>query len=766
MDCAPTCLKMIAKHYGKSYSLEYLRAQSYLTREGVSLLGASECAEKIGFRSLAVKVPVQKLIDDAPLPCILHWNQNHFVVLYKIIDSKFSILNSKFNIENSKFFIADPGHGLIKLDKETFLKSWQGANTEGIALLLEPTNEFYNSKLEIQNPKSSKGFRFLFTYLKPYKKYILQLFFSMIIGSMLSLIFPFLTQSLVDYGINHQNVGFVTLILISQLVLFAGSMAIEMIRSWLMLHMNSRINISIISDFLMKLMKLPISYFDTKLIGDIKQRIGDHQRIQSFMTGSTLSTIFSFVNLIVFTFVLGFYSGKILLIFALFSILSITWILLFLKKRKELDYTRFQRSSDNENVLFELITGMQEIKLNNCETPKRWGWERVQAKLFKLNIQSLALGQYQQIGSQVFNQLKNILISYISAREVMSGNMTLGMMMSVSYIIGQMNSPIEQILGFIQSAQDAKISLDRLGEIHNKENEEQILDFGNENQILDCGLQILDSNSSNYEEQFKIQHQKSKINNSTSIIQNSKSIILENVSYQYQGQHSPFVLKNINLTIPQGKVTAIVGTSGSGKTTLLKLLLKFYDPVSGKISLGKTDLKDISPAWLRSKCGTVMQEGYVFSDTIANNISVSDEKTNQDKLRNAVKVANIKEFIDELPLNYNTKIGNAGSGISAGQKQRLLIARAVYKNPDYLFFDEATSALDANNEKVIMENLDEFFKGKTVVVIAHRLSTVKNADQIVVLEHGKIAEIGTHATLVASKGKYFELVKNQLELGN
>lgn len=725
MDCAPTCLKMIAKHYGKTYSLEFLRNQSYLTREGVSLLGASECAEKIGFRTLAVKVPVQKLIDDAPLPCILHWNQNHFVTLYKV--------------KGTTFYIADPAHGLIKLDKESFLKSWQGTNNEGIALLIEPTEEFYNptKNKEGQENNSKKGFRFLFTYLKPYKKFILQLFFSMIIGSMLSLIFPFLTQSLVDYGINHQNVGFVTLILISQLVLFAGSMAIEMIRSWLMLHMNSRINISIISDFLIKLMKLPISYFDTKLIGDIKQRIGDHQRIQSFMTGTTLSTIFSFVNLVIFTFVLGFYSMKILSVFFLFSVLGIVWIFLFLRKRKELDYKRFQRSSDNENVMYELITGMQEIKLNNCETPKRWGWERVQAKLFKLNIESLALGQYQQIGSQVFNQLKNIFISFISAREVMSGNMTLGMMMSVSYIIGQMNSPIEQILGFIQSAQDAKISLDRLGEIHNKENEEALI----------------------------IANDELSITNEINKLEKS-DLVLENVSYQYQGQHSPYVLKDINLTIPQGKVTAIVGTSGSGKTTLLKLLLKFYEPVKGSISIGKTNLNDISPAWLRSKCGTVMQEGFVFSDTIANNISVSDEKINQDKLRHAVKVANIKEFIDELPLNYNTKIGNAGSGISAGQKQRLLIARAVYKNPDYLFFDEATSALDANNEKVIMENLNEFFNGKTVVVIAHRLSTVKNADQIVVLEHGEIAEIGTHQTLVANKGKYYELVKNQLELGN
>ena len=500
-----------------------------------------------------------------------------------------------------------------------------------------------------------------------------------------------------------------------------------------MLHMNSRINISIISDFLIKLMKLPINYFDTKLIGDIKQRIGDHQRIQDFLTGTTLSTLFSFVNLIIFAFVLGVYSAKILIVFVLFRVVGIVWIFLFLRKRKELDYKRFQRMSANENVLLELITGMQEIKLNNCETSKRWGWERIQAKVFKLNIQSLALAQYQQIGSQVYNQFKNIFISYISAREVMSGSMTLGMMMSVSYIIGQMNSPIGQILGFIQSAQDAKISLDRLGEIHNKKNEEQSI-FNEELRITNTG--------------------------------SDTDLILQNVSYQYQGPHSPFVLKDINLTIPEGKVTAIVGTSGSGKTTLMKLLLKFYEPVSGTISVGKKDLKDISASWLRSKCGTVMQEGFVFSDTIADNISVSDVKTDQDKLRHAVMVANIKEFIEELPLSYNTKIGNAGNGISAGQKQRLLIARAVYINPDYLFFDEATSALDANNEKVIMGNLSEFFKGKTVVVIAHRLSTVKNANQIVVLEHGQIVETGNHETLVAQRGKYYELARNQLELGN
>lgn len=719
MDCGPTCLRMVAKHYGKNYSLEYLREQSHITREGVSLLGISEAAEKIGFRTLAAKITFAQLDEEATLPCILHWNQKHFVVLPP--------QNYDRKKKKDKILVADPGHGMVKVDRETFLRSWMGEGKEGIVLMLEPTEQFY---LEKEEQAERTGFKFLFSYLRPYRKYVFQLFLSILIASVFSLVGPFLTQGLVDYGINHQNLGFVYLVLISQLVVFAGSTAIEMIRSWIMLHMNSRINISIISDFLIKLMKLPIRFFDTKMIGDIHQRIGDHSRIQSFLTGTTLSTLFSFVNLFVFTIVLATYSLKILLVFTLFSVASIAWIVFFLKKRKELDYKRFQRMSDNENVLFELITGMQEIKLNNCETPKRWEWEKVQARLYKISVQGLALGQYQQVGSVFFNQLKNILISYISAREVMSGNMSLGMMLSVSYIIGQMNSPLDQLLGFVQAAQDAKISLDRLGEIHNREEEES---DEREQQVPDG---------------------------------KSESIYLDNVSFQYGGSQSPYVLKNINLEIPQGKVTAIVGSSGSGKTTLLKLLLQFYDPTSGRLLIGNKELSQVSPKWWRSQCGTVMQDGFIFSDTIARNISVSDDRLDMQKINRAVEVANIKEFIDDLPLGFKTKIGNSGNGISAGQKQRMQIARAVYKDPQYLFFDEATSALDANNERVIMENLDRFFIGKTVVVIAHRLSTVKNADQIVVLEKGEMVETGTHNELTALRGRYYELVKNQLELGS
>lgn len=737
MDCGPTCLRMIAKHYGRNYSLEYLRSRSYLTRQGVSLLGISEAAEGIGFRTLAVKVTVDKLIKDAPLPCILHWNQNHFVVLYKV--------------KNRRFYIADPGADLFALDETAFLKNWLGAETEGIAMLLEPTADFYRHATE--EKKQRKGFAFLLQYLRPYKSYVGQLFLSMLAGSAVALIFPFLTQSLVDNGIARQNLDLVYMILFAQLALFAGSITIELIRSWLMLHMNSRINITIISDFLIKLMRLPIHFFDSKLTGDIRQRISDHNRIQAFLTGSALSTLFSLINLVIFSIVLGAYSLRILLVFAAFSAAGVMWIAFFLKKRKEFDYIRFQRMGDNENALVELIMGMQEIKLNNSETLRRWRWERIQAKLFRLNIKSLALGQYQQVGASFFNQLKNILITYLSAREVMKGNMSLGMMMSISYIVGQLNGPVQALLGFIQTAQDARISLDRLSEIHNREDEEtdqhrqslSLLSIGQSGEIRHGAFvgDTLDISSSGPE---------------------AGSIVLDKVSYQYQGPQSAYVLKDVSLCIPRGKVTAIVGMSGSGKTTLMKLLLQFYEPVEGRILVGGSNLRDLSPGWWRSRCGTVLQDGYIFNDTIAGNIAVSDEQPDHRRLKFAVNTANLDDLIKGLPMGYHTKLGLNGNGISAGQTQRVLIARAVYKNPDYLFFDEATSSLDANNEKVIMENLQEFYKGKTVVVIAHRLSTVKNADQIVVLQKGRVVETGTHESLVQERGSYFELVKNQLEL--
>jgi len=718
MDCGPTCLRMIAKHYGKIYSLEYLRQNSFLTREGVSLLGISDAAETIGMRSLSVRMAYDKLEDEVPLPCIAHWKQNHFIVVYKI--------------KKDKLHIADPAHGLLKYSKEEFLKGWisttHNGKDEGVLLLLEPTPDFHQSEDEPRRDKT--GFKFLFSYLLSYKKFILQLFLGMLLGSMLQLIFPFLTQSLVDFGINNQNIGFVYTILLAQLMLFFSRASVDLIRSWILLHIGTRINISIISDFLIKLMKLPMSFFDTKMIGDILQRIGDHRRIETFLTSTTLNSLFSLVNLVIFGIVLVLYSSEIFIVFLVGSIIYILWILIFLKKRKELDYKRFSQLSDNQSNLIQLITGMQEIKLNSAEKHKRWEWEHIRARLFKISLKSLAVNQLQQAGTLFINEFKNIIISFLAAKEVIDGNMTLGMMMAVQYIIGQLNAPINQLLGLIDAAQDAKISLERLGEIHNKEEEEN-------------------------PDEEKI-----------TTFPDNKSLYVNNLDFQYEGPHSELVLNNLTMQVPQGKVTAIVGMSGSGKTTLLKLLLKFYPPVNGEIRLGEGNLANFSNRVWRQKCGVVMQDGYIFPDTIAKNITLGFERIEKDKLLHAVKVANIQEFIETLPLGYNTKIGGDGHGLSQGQRQRILIARAVYKEPEYLFFDEATNALDANNERIIMENLEEFFEGKTVIIIAHRLSTVKKADQIVVLEKGQIVESGTHKELTRLRGIYYNLVKNQLELGN
>ncbi|NUM81385.1 peptidase domain-containing ABC transporter, partial [bacterium] len=685
---------------------------------GVSLLGISDAAETIGMRTISAKVSYQKLDEEVPFPCIVHWNQQHFVVVYEI--------------KKNKVYVADPGHGILTYTKSEFLNSWlstkHNGTDEGIVLMLEPAPDFYLKEDESKINKAN--FRFFIEYLRPHKKLIAQIFVSMATGTLLSLIFPFLTQSIVDFGINNQNIEFVYTILIAQVMLFIGQTAVEFIRSWIFLHIGSRINISIISDFLIKLMKLSVSFFDAKMIGDILQRIGDNQRVQNFLTSTTLSTLFSMLNLVIFGFVLALYSFPVFLIFMIGSIISTTWIFVFMKKRRELDYKRFGQLSVNQSRLIQLITGMQEIKLNGCEKQKRWEWETIQAQLFKVNMKALALNQYQEGGTLFINQFKNIMISFLSAKEVIDGNITLGMMMAIQYIIGQLNSPISQLISFFQAAQDAKISLERMGEIHDKDDEEDL----NEEKLA--------------------------------LLPEFKSLFINNVTFQYEGPHSDVVLKNLTMKIPEGKITAIVGSSGSGKTTLLKLLLKFYPPVSGEIRLGEIDIQHISNRAWREKCGVVMQDGFIFSDTIAKNIALSDNSIDRNRLMQAVRVSNIQEFVESLPLGYNTKIGSDGHGLSQGQRQRLLIARAVYKNPEYIFFDEATSALDANNEKTIMENLNEFFKSKTVVVIAHRLSTVKNADQIVVLDKGQIIEHGNHNELTDLKGSYYHLVKNQLELGN
>lgn len=713
MDCGPTCLRMVAKHFGRNFKVQTLRQLCEINREGVSLLGISDASEKIGFRSLGAKLTIENL-KEAELPCILHWRQNHFVVLYKI--------------KKGKYYIADPGSGLVTLTETEFAKNWLAdtTNGEGIALLLSPTPYFY----EQEDEKGTEiSWSFLLRYLVTYRQLVIQLLFGLGIGTLLQLVAPFLTQSVVDIGINTRNLNFVYIVIIAQAALIIGRVSVEFIRSWILLHISTRVNISILTDFLIKLMKLPMSFFDTKMTGDIMQRMSDQRRIETFLTGSTLSTLFSMFNLVVFSVVLAYYNIAIFFVYVVSSVLYMGWIFAFLKRRRDLNYKSFEISSKNQSSIVQLVSGMQEIKLNNCEQQKRWEWEHLQARLFKFNVKNLALSQYQQGGSTFINESTNLLITFLSAKAVIDGQLSLGGMIAVQYIIGQLNGPIQQFLGFIQGFQDAKISLERLNEIHEMDDEEPI----------------------------------DKEYNHT--LPQNRGLSLNNLTFRYPGAGNDAVLENINLEIPQGKTTAIVGMSGSGKTTILKLLLRFYEPEKGDIKIGGQSLSNIGFKTWRSHCGVVMQDGFIFSDSIERNISVGDDYPDKDKLSHAIHVANIQDFIDGLPLGLKTKIGAEGNGISQGQRQRLLIARAVYKNPEYILFDEATNALDANNERVIMDNMKEFFTGRTVVIVAHRLSTVSHADNIILLDRGRIVEQGTHLELTALKGDYYKLVKNQLELG-
>lgn len=726
-DCGPSCLAMIVKHYGGSFNINSIRTDCALNREGVSLLGISKAAEELGFKSVGGRLNFSSLASEALLPCIVHWSQNHFVVVYKVKNQKKG---------DCTIYVADPGKGLVSYTKEEFCEHWVSTKTngeeKGIVLLLEPTNQFYTQN-DTETVLTQSRMAFLWSYLKKYKRFFTQLILGLLLGSLLQLIFPFLTQAVVDTGIGGKDIGFVWLVLMAEMMLLFSRTAIEFIRSKILLHISTRINISLISDFFIKLMKLPMNFFDTKQMGDLLQRIEDHRRVEQFLTSSSLSLLFSFFTFLVFGVVLVFYNLGVFAVFLFGTLLYAGWIVLFLEKRRLLDYKFFEQAGRNRNVTYQLIDGMQEIKLQGCEQRKRWEWEDVQADLFKVNLQALNLQQVQQAGSITINEVKNILITVLAATSVIQGNMTLGMMLAVQYIIGQLNSPVEQLIHFVYSWQDVSISLDRMNEIHTETNEENA-----------------ERTRSSYTEESTDGH----------------SLAIKDLSFKYNIYSSKNILSDINLLIPNGKVTAIVGASGSGKTTLIKLLLGFYEPLSGSIQIGSANLSECNLGWWRSQCGAVMQEGYLFSDTIAKNIAISDDDPNIERIRHAARVANIADYVEALPLAYNTMIGQDGQGISQGQRQRILIARVIYKNPMFVFLDEATNALDANNEQAITDNLLDFYKGKTVIVVAHRLSTVRNADQIVVLNEGKIVELGTHEELIGKRGNYYGLIKNQLELGN
>lgn len=721
MMCGITCLQMVCKHFGREVSLRTLSKLCVATSEGVSMLGVNEAANKLGLRTMCARTDFDTL-SKATLPCVLHWNQNHFVVLYKVRKGRI-------------FYVADPGKGLVKYNLEEFGKHWVSTASQGeekgIAMFLEPTLEFYSHKVDNEEEDGSpRSFQFLFGYIKQYRKYFGQIVLGLLVGSLLQLILPFLTQSIVDVGIKNQNIGFIWLILLGQLMLTISRTAIDFIRRWLLLHISLRINISLVSDFFIKLLKLPMSFFDTKLMGDLMQRMGDHSRVNSFLTQQTLSIVFSLFTFVVFSIVLLSYNWLIFAIFMLGSLLYGGWLALFLRRRKVLDYELFEQQAINNNKTYEFITSMQEIKLQDCEQRRRWEWEDVQADLFGVQMKSLKLQQTQEAGSIFINELKNIVITVVAATAVIHGQLTLGMMLAVQYIIGQLNSPVEQLMSFFYSVQDVRISLERINEIHRMDDEN--------------GKQGLE----------------------TSVKEEDKGIDLENVNFKYDPHALKTIIDNVSLTIPKGKVTAIVGASGSGKTTLIKLMLGYYPVLGGQINIGGTDVNTLNKKWWRRQCGVVMQDGVIFSESIARNIAVDDKEIDKQRLQTAAEIACIHDYVMGLPLKYNTKIGRDGVGLSQGQKQRILIARAVYKNPNYIFLDEATNSLDANNERMIVEHLDEFYKGKTVVIVAHRLSTVKNADQIVVLDKGKVVEIGNHEELTAKRGAYYNLVKNQLELGN
>lgn len=716
MQCGAACLLMVCRYYGIRASLSEIDSLCVPTKEGMSLLGIKESALSLGFECKAMKAPLAAL-SQLNHPCILHWNQNHYVVLFKI--SK----NGK------RYTVADPGKGVVKYSEKEFREHWIGNQDNGMEVgivmeLIPKEGMTYKATVSTQS-----SWRFLMRYLRQHKKPLLVIVAGLLAGCVLQLIMPFLTQAIVDIGIKNQDIHFIWLVLLGEFMIVAGRTVTDFIRRWLLLHVSMRINLSLVSDFFIKLLKLPMSFFDTKLMGDLLQRIGDHSRVQNFLTGQLLNIIFTLLSFVVFGIVLCVYNVYIFAIFAAGSLIYGFWIASFLKRRKVLDYELFEKEAINQNKTYQFVTTMQEIKLQDCERRRRWEWEDTQADLFVIQMKSLKLQQTQEAGSVFINEIKNILITVFAATAVINGQMTLGAMLAVQYIIGQLNSPVEQLMKFIYSMQDVKISLERINEIHEGRNEED------NNKQAKC-------------------------------FETKKSIKLDHIDFKYDIHAVRNTIEHVSFDIPEGKVTAIVGASGSGKTTLIKLILGYYPVLSGVISIAGRSINEYNLKWWRRHCGVVMQDGAIFSESIARNIAIDDNDIDKDRMEEAARIANIHDYVMSLPLKYDTIIGRDGIGLSQGQKQRILIARAVYKNPDFIFLDEATNALDAKNERAIVENLDKFYKGRTVVVVAHRLSTVKNADQIIVLDGGKVVETGNHSTLIAKRGAYYTLVKNQLELGN
>ena len=721
MQCGIACLHMVCQYYGRTYSMEAISNFCHATTEGVSMLGISEAFEALGIESVSAKVSVEKLTK-APMPCILHWSQNHFVVLYRVKKGR-------------EFYIADPAKGLVNYNSDEFCRHWistiEDGVEKGVVMFLEPTEEFYHKDIPMR--KENHSISFLMKYFRQYQGQLSLIALTLILGSLVQLVLPFLTQQIVDTGIKNRDIDFIWLILAGQLMLVVSRTAVDFLRRWLLLKVGMKINIALISDFFVKLLRLPMSFFDTKLMGDLMQRMGDHTRVNTFLTQQSMSTMFSMLTLVVFSGVLWWYNPLIFAIFLVGSMLYAGWMMLFLRRRRVLDYELFARQAENNNKTYQMITSMQEIKLQSCEQRRTDEWRQVQNDLFDVQTKSLRLKQQQEAGCILINEGKNIVITVIAATAVIHGELTLGMMLAIQYIIGQLNAPISQLMDFLYNLQDVRISLERINEIH--QTKEDHLD---------------DWRWKSYKN-------------------GKKEIDLQGVNFKYDPHSPKWTLQDVSFKIPEGKVTAIVGASGSGKSTIIKLLLKYYSVYEeygqGNINLGGWFLSLYDIKWWHNRCGVVMQDGVIFSESIARNIAVSDGEINEERLMRAAEIACCKDFIMALPLKFNTKIGRDGVGLSQGQKQRILIARAVYKDPDFILLDEATNALDAKNERQITENLEHFYKGKTVVIVAHRLSTVKNADQIVVLDSGKVVEIGTHNELVAKRGAYYELVRNQLELG-